>query len=243
MEKLASTKIKLATNIKLLVATLALVGSVGLAFILTSVSSAKPRKSIANTTAMYIAPSAIPWGYVVYDGYGTVKWDSKFLSLSLSPKAATQPSETHSALVVSNGSFQQPYEASFSLKTTKQLRSGSAPNPWEVGWFVFGYKDTGKFKYLILKPNGYGVELGESLLNDQQNFLYTSPINQDNFSINTTYNIVLRAQDNVITVTVNGKQYAQYTMSPKDQLTADGQYGFYTEDASVVVSNIAVKQL
>lgn len=238
-----ATKTKLATNTKLLVATLALAGAAGLAFMLTTLSSASPRKSTTEATTMYASPSSIPWGYIVYDGYGTVKWNNKSASLSMSPKAATQPNETHSALVVSNGSYSQPYEASFSLKTTKQLRSGSAPNPWEVGWFVFGYKDTGKFKYLILKPNGYGVELGESLLNDQQNFLYTSPVNRDNFPINTAYNIILRVQNDVLTVVINGQQYVQYTMSPKDLLTPDGQYGFYTEDASVVVSNIAVKQL
>lgn len=186
--------------------------------------------------------AAASWnGTVVYDGYGSVSQTRN--SVTMIPKAATQPGETHAALVVSKQSVRQPFQLSYTMKTAQQLRTGSTPNPWEVGWVMFGYKKTGAFKYLVLKPDGYGLELGESLLHDNQNFLYTSVIGQDQFPVNTDNDVVIRVKKNVVTVTVNGKKHLQYTMSKKDALSADGQYGFYTEDASVQVTNIKMQQL
>ncbi len=184
-----------------------------------------------------------PWGKMVYDGFGSVKWDSKLKQVKMTPKVSTQEDETHAALVISDKNYKQPFELSYTMKTTKQLRTGSTPNPWEVGWAVFGYRTNGKFKYLILKPDGYGIELGESLLNDEQNFLYTSVFDQDFFPINKTYNVKIKAKDNVISVVVNGKKYMDYLMSDKDVLGVDGKFGFYTEDAAVVISNVVMKQL
>lgn len=189
------------------------------------------------------AQTSIPWGTVIYDGYGSVTWNVSRKQLMMKPLAATQPYETHAALVVSTKTLKQPFQLSYTMKTIKQLRTGSAPNPWETGWAVFGYKNDGKFKYTILKPQGYGIEIGESLLSDAQNFLYTSPLNQDFFPIGKNYSVVITAQNNIVTIMVNSKRYASYTMSNKDLLTADGQFGFYTEDAEVQVSNIVAKQL
>ncbi|MCX6781177.1 MAG: hypothetical protein NT003_03645 [Candidatus Magasanikbacteria bacterium] len=213
----------------------------------------KKINKILGAIALFLAV-AIPSGLVfaatygwdgttIFDGYGSVKWSASAHTLTMTPKAATQPSETHAALAVSGRVVHQPFQLSYTMKTVKQLRTGSAPNPWEVGWVIFGYKDTGEFKYLILKPKGYGLELGESLLLNKQNFLHTSTLGQYNFPVNANYNVVLRAQKNVITVSVNGKKYLQYTMSAKDTLPVDGKYGFYTEDASVKISNIKMQQL
>jgi len=107
--------------------------------------------------------------YEVWNGYGSTSWSNT--TLALLPKAPTEPSETHSALVVSKTSLKPPYRVQFNLTTVSQLRLNSPPYPCEVGWFVFGYKQDGKFKYILLKPNGYGIEFGESLLNDAQNYL------------------------------------------------------------------------
>ncbi|MCX6780060.1 MAG: hypothetical protein NT034_02685 [Candidatus Magasanikbacteria bacterium] len=194
---------------------------------------------------VHTTPALInPWdGTIIYDGYGSVNWDATSGKLTMVPKAATASNETHAALMVSKTSYHQPYKLSFNMKTTAQLRTGSPANAWEVGWVAFGYKDDGKFKYLTLKPNGYGLELGESLLNLKQAFLYTSAFNQDQFPINQDYSVVIGAQNNVITITINGKQYTQYTVGSKDALSVDGKYGFYTEDAAVQFSNIKMQQL
>ena len=196
-----------------------------------------PTTTTTTSTPISTVSPSLTW-QTVFDGYGSVSWNSTTTELTMSPKAATQPSETHSALVISNQTLQQPYQISYTVNTTKQLRTGSTPNAWEVAWGVFGYKTDGKFKYLILKPNG--LEIGESLLNLAQNFLVTT---SDAFPINTDYNVDMTAINNVLTLKVNGKQYAQYTLSGKDQLSLDGKFGFYTEDASVKFSNIVARQL
>jgi len=188
---------------------------------------------------------SIPWGTAVWDGYGKVTWDPDLNQLRMIPQVATQPKETHSCLVVSNQAYSQPYQFSFTMKTIKQLRENSPPNPWEVGWAVFGYKNTGadagKFKYAIFKPNG--LEIGESLLNDIQNDLFTSVVGQTDFPINTDYNVVISVANNVVTVTVNGAEIKKYTMDSADVLTADGLVGVYNEDSEVVVSNFKAEQL
>lgn len=190
-------------------------------------------------TSAYTQDTVIPLSWqTIYNGYGTVSWNSTNTVLTMSPKTATQAAETHAALVVSNESLTQPYEVTYTMKTNKQLRTGSTPNAWEVAWGLFGYKTDGKFKYFILKPNGF--ELGESLLNLAQNFLYTS---STTFPINTAYNVDTIVANNIVTIKVNGTTYLQYTMSSKDQLTADGKIGLYTEDANVTFSNIVAKQL
>lgn len=176
----------------------------------------------------------------VWNGYGSTSWSNN--TLTLLPKASTQASETHSALVVSRTSLKPPYRVQFNLTTVSQLRQNFPPNPWEVGWFVFGYKPDGKFKYFLLKPNGYGLELGESLLNDAQNFLYTSPFNKDFFPAGQTYAVDMDVQKQNITITINGIRYLYYTLSTKDQLSLDGKIGFYSEDAKVLIDNVRVTQ-
>lgn len=183
------------------------------------------------------------WGaaqfYELWNGYGYTAWSGG--TLTLSPEAALSPGETHSAFVLSTKRLKQPYRIHARMVTTAQLRQGSQPNPWEVGWFVFGYTN-GRFKYLVLKPNGYGIELGESLGNNAQNFLYTSPVGQLDFPVNQAQDVDLVARNNILTVIVNGVTVLTYKMTAKDVLGLGGNMGFYTEDATVQVSNIQVIQ-
>lgn len=210
-------------------------------------------KAVKLRKAAEVGEKPIPWGTVVFDGYGEVRWNDKQKQLTMAPKPSVikrenrdEPQETHGALVISNESYKQPFQLSYTMRTTKQLRENEPPNDWEVGWAVFGYKDDGKFKYTVLKPNGSGLEIGESLLNDAQEFLATSESGKDQFPINKDYNVVMRVENNVVTIIVNGKQYPSYTMfadGAKDHLTPDGKYGFYTEDASIWVSRIRMQQI
>ena len=197
--------------------------------------------SVSNFPAPRIPPTpASPSFDVVYNGYGEVELGPTIL---LSPRASTRSSETHAALVTSREMYRGNYEASFKLTNLAQLRTGSMSNPWEVGWFVFGYKPDATFKYLILKPNGYGVELGESLRNDRQNFLYTSPVGTDNFPVGVTYNMRVRVENGVITLFVDGIERMRYRVSSRDLLSTDGKIGFYAEDAAVKIENISARAL
>lgn len=188
--------------------------------------------------------SEVPWGKVVWDGYGKVGWNPKLQELVMIPKAPVGPSEEHSTLVVSNQVFKQPFRMSFTMNTMAQLRIGAEPNQWEVGWAVFGYQENGKFKYVTLKTNG--LEIGESLLNDAQVFPYTAPFSPGIYPIGFEYSQVIEVRDNIISITVDGekiKEYTMFTPGSADTLNPEGRVGFYSEDAAVKVSNIVLEQL
>lgn len=177
---------------------------------------------------------------VIYDGYGTV--DIQNATIVLEPKAATQPSETHAALVKSDTAHTGDYTFSATMRTEAQLRTGSEPNPWEVGWLAFGYKPDGTFKYLILKPNGYGIELGEFLGGTTQNFLWTSQVGADDFSIGRDYRVDIRVRGEVIEIWIDGAKRLSYIQTQTDRLSSDGAVAFYSEDARAVFSHIQVLQ-
>lgn len=188
--------------------------------------------------------STIPWGKTMWDGYGKVGWNPKLQELVMIPKSPNGPNEEHSALVVSNQIFKQPFRMSFTMNTIAQLRTGAEPNEWEVGWAVFGFEEGGKFKYATLKTNG--LEIGESLLDDKQTFPYTAPFTPGIYPIGADYRQVIEVRDNVISVTVNGEKIKDYTMfapGSTDTLPPDGRVGFYSEDAAVKVSDIVFEQL
>ncbi len=199
---------------------------------------ARPVQVIASEP---VPPSIEPEHYSqIFNGYGEVNIDEANSNVFLSPMLATSPGETHSALVVSQTSLQGDFSVNYTVNTSSQLRTGSTPNPWETGWFVFGYKPDGTFKYLILKPNGYGIELGESLGNDAQNFLWTSRVGEYSFNIGQSYKVTLEVRGNEIILGVDGVERLRYQMTSKDLLDTNGKYGFYTEDASVTFSDIQI---
>ncbi len=166
----------------------------------------------------------------VYNGYGTNTYQSGVWRLD--PKASAQQDETHASLVISPQTLSRDWKIRVRMTPEKQLRSGTTPNPWETGWIVFGYKPDGTFKYLILKPNGYGVELGEYAGNGQ-NFLYTSSVGALDFPIGKTYDVMLQSNRGTISAYVNGARVMRYKMSVKDMLSTSGRLGWYTEDARV----------
>ncbi len=174
----------------------------------------------------------------VYDGYGSV--DISRRSIEMSPMASTSPDETHAAFVVSQKILPSRFDVRFTMTTQAQLRKGSNPNPWEVGWFTFGYTPQGTFKYLILKPDGYGVELGEFLGGWNQNFLYTSSVGEQSFATGVPHDVFMKVRDGRIGVWVDSIFVMDYQMNDRDVLPASGAIGFYTEDARVQVSNVRV---
>lgn len=187
----------------------------------------------------------------VFTGFGTVEIDQAANTVDLTPMMATSPAETHAALVASYEILANVYEISMTVTNNAQLRQNSAPNPWEAPWIVFGY-DTATdslgnpdqtFTYLILKPNGYGLELGESLIDDGQNFLWTSTVGADSYNVGQSYDVTINVNGNVITVTIDGVEKFVFSNTAARTLSLNGKFGFYTEDADVTFSNINVQVL
>ena len=172
---------------------------------------------------------------IVYTGYGTVGIENGLLSMA--PMVAKALSETHAPLVAVNSnswnSTWNDYSFSVKMNTTQQLRVGSTPNPWEVGWLLFRYSDAQHFYYFSQKTNG--IELGK-FNNGSQTFLATA--DNPKLTLNTwnTYKIVVKA--NNIKVSINGTQVVDYTDNSTPYLT--GRVGLYNEDAETLSDNVAV---
>src|SRR5687767_5169969 len=117
--------------------------------------------------------------------------------LVLSPQASSSPDETHAAMVVSQASFSDVrFSAGFT--TLEQLRTGSAPNPWESAWAVFGYTDDDHFYYVAFKPNGWELGKVDPAYPGGQRFLATgsTPVS----AVGTEHSFDIQQDGNVIKV-------------------------------------------
>jgi hypothetical protein len=150
----------------------------------------------------------------------------------LSSQPPTSPSETHSALLTSTASWGDGTLA-YTATTLQQLRQGSAPNPWEVAWSMFRFRDLQDYYYFILKPNGF--ELGKKQGSDAQVFLVTGPTPR--LQIGRSNRIVISAIGARIRVSVDGVQVLDYT---DPQPLGAGSVGLYEEDASVQFDHLSV---
>jgi hypothetical protein len=155
----------------------------------------------------------------VWDGYGSIERQGDLWALT--PKVSTEENETHSAFVLSKERY---FCRTLQVEVTniRQLRKNDPPNPWEVGWVVFGAKDERDFWYAILKTNG--MEIG-TFDHDIQNFKATSETPVAEIGETYTYNI--QFNPHAIAFWVDGGHKLRVPGTPR------GRIGFYTEDAAV----------
>jgi hypothetical protein len=131
------------------------------------------------------------------------------------------------------------------VKTNKQLRQNSAPNPWEVAWIMWRYQDDWHHYYFIFKPNG--IELGKKHNENQaeeQIFLYTAiepKLRMDEW--NTWY---IKMCGNHIEI---GLEMAEGSMQKvvdyydNMPIEGPGNIGLYTEDAHVQFDDVYIASL
>ena len=176
---------------------------------------------------------------VVFAGYGSVVTTKS--SFTISPKAATTPDATHAALVVSNQSFTAvKLNLSAKMTTTKQLRTGSAPNPWEVGWLVWDYTDNEHFTYAIAKPNGWELGKRDPAYPGGQRFLATGSEVKVPVGATASYAVTRTVSANGTTTTVlkiQGVTVARFT--DRERPYTSGAVGFYSEDATVTMTALS----
>lgn len=214
------------------------------------------KKILLSLGLVFILPmSAVAFSLtdfnLIYNGYGNVEISADLNQVELQPMIATQPGETHAALVLSDKPLSGNYKLDFTVENQAQLRQGSSPNPWEAPWLVFGYKPGADgivapdrtFSYLILKTNGYGLEFGEALPNNGQNFLWTSNVGADSYDVGQPYHVSIKVENEVVTVSVDGIQKFVFSDTTRRLLTSDGYFGFYSEDAQVKFSDLQVTSL
>jgi hypothetical protein len=147
-------------------------------------------------------------------------------ALTLRSAVPSSPGETHSALVTSRRTWRD-VTISFTTTTLAQLRVGSAPNVWEVGWVMFRFLDLEDYYYFILKTNGF--ELGKKHGSDAQIFLATGDLPR--LELNRAHRIRVDVDGPRIRVSVDGVRALDFT-DPHPLLEA-GSIALYEEDSHV----------
>ena len=122
------------------------------------------------------------------------------------------------------------------MATSRQLRTGSAPNAWEVGWLLWHYTDNEHFYYVILKPNGWEIGKEDPAYPGAQRFLASSSSPQ--FPLGPWYRVRVVQSGGTIQLFVNDLLIA--TAFDNDSPYTGGRVGLYTEDAESYFDNITI---
>ena len=208
---------------------IALSAAVGAAVTFTETFSGMPTGScLADGTVLG------SWSFV-YDGFGCNRFQAARSNVTLAqrPMASTTLDETHGSLVLgpwASGDI----ELQVSTQTTEQLRTGSAPHPWEVGWVLWHFTDNVHFYYFIAKPNGWELGKADPAYPGAQRFLSTGP--SPAFPVGAWYRVRVVQNSATIQVFVNDQLVTTFT--DNEQPYAYGQIGLYTEDAAVQFDDV-----
>jgi Domain of Unknown Function (DUF1080) len=194
----------------------------------------------AVLVVMTLSQADIDRGWrVVYDGYGKVGVEETEKGGKvhyLSPMRPERPEETHAALKTTIARHHD-LQLTMRVRTVRQLRQRSTPNPWETAWIIWHYQDDRHFYYLTLKPNGWEIGKRDPAYPGGQRFLVSDklPI----YYFNTWYDIRIVQVGNTMAVWVNGQPLTRFTdsQSPYSQ----GQVGLYAEDAYAQFADVRVE--
>jgi len=170
-----------------------------------------------------------------FDGYGTTevrKLDYRVLQQR--PQASTAPGETHASLVTTRDRYDD-VDLSVKLRTVRQLRTGSTPNPWEVAWVLWSYTDNLHFYYLVLKPNGWELGKEDPAYPGAQRFLATGA---GSFPVGHWHSLRVQQVGSRITVWANGTLLTRLQDAERPYLS--GRVGLYNEDAEVRFTRVLV---
>lgn len=172
---------------------------------------------------------------VMWDGEGRVSFENGVLKLK--PKSSTEPTETHSALVVSKKSFLH-FTTEITYVNEAPLRQNSPPKPWELFWVFFNYqKDDPKrpTNYFIAKT--IGPELGKAFEEIRQTFFWTGDVLRAGFG-NENRLILQRTKSNFTA----SNAWWSWFWRPIDAgwVEKEGPLGLYTEDAEVTVKRVCI---
>jgi len=208
-------------------------------FISTTIFAATFAEDFSDMTTGVCYPDgalAGAWQFI-YNGYGCNGFRSASDNTMLfeRPKAPASPDETHASLVVG-----PMIGGDFTLRvwttTTRQLRTGSEPNPWEVGWVVWNYIDTDHFYYFIPKPNGWELGKRDPAYQGGQRFLATA--STPSYPIGAWHRIEVVQSGNTMKVSVNDLPITTFT--DRERPYSSGHVGMYSEDAETYFDDISV---
>jgi hypothetical protein len=151
------------------------------------------------------------------------------------PSAAIAESQTESALVLTTEKFKD-FKLSIDVRTDKQLRQNSPPNPWEVAWIIWKWNNNTHFYYFLVTTNGSEVGKYDGGINPaDQRILKTNSFPKALVGQWMHWDIFVK--DNKITIVVDGRTVFDFNDISSFN---DGTIGLYTEDADVSFDNVVV---
>ena len=195
----------------------------------------------------------------IFNGYGTTcvspigSGRRAAHALTLEPEASTSPTVAHANLATTIASFNSGagYTLNVTHLTTRQLRTGSSPNPWEVGWVLWNYADNDHFYNVILKPNGWEVDK-EYLAGGIQAQQFLATRSRPVFPVGTVYQVrvVQTVSNGVPTFAVSaggagGSLQSLVTVtdpgaSASGRAYTSGKVGLYAEDSAAQYQSVMV---
>jgi hypothetical protein len=191
-----------------------------------------------------------------YNGYGgqRVKEEGSNNIFYAYPKTSTTSGETHASLTVSSTKYANA-QVEWSMRTDKQLRTGSSPNSWEVAWGMIKYVDSTHHYYIVVKPNGQ-YEFGKkdylpAETGEHQIFLKTGSLPSGvSWELGRWYDMKAVIDGTMITVDVDGKRLFDFKddggtgkRAQTSVLAGEGSFGMYEEDAAVAFDDVHIKPL
>ena len=188
---------------------------------LTGAGTAAAGKPVRTPAASFASQWHTWWGNATFASGGA----------TLSSRVPTAPAETHSALITTKRTWRDQ-TISFTQTTLGQLRKGSAPNVWEVGWVMFRFRDLENYYYFIPKPNGF--ELGKKHGSDAQIFLATG--NAPGIAVGASTKIVIQTRGARIQAWIDGVKVVDFT---DPHPLGAGSVGLYEEDSQVRFTSFA----
>jgi Domain of Unknown Function (DUF1080) len=176
---------------------------------------------------------------VVYDGYGKVGVEETEKGEQvhyLSPMRPERAEETHAALKITNEAHRD-LQLTLRVRTVRQLRQRSAPNPCETAWVIWHFQDERHFYYLTLKPNGWEIGKRDPSYPGGQRFLISDKL--PTYYFNTWYDVRIVQVGNTMAVWVNGYPLARFA-DDRSPYT-EGHVGLYAEDAYAQFADVRVE--
>ena len=177
---------------------------------------------------------------LVFNGYGEAghQGHGPGATVTLAPTAPERGDETHAALAVTQERYGD-LVATVRVRTDRRLRAGR-PNPWEVAWVLWHYRDPEHFYAVALKPTGWEVTKQHPSFPGNQQFLATG--DHPRFPVGRWHTVRISQIGQEITVSADGALLTRITDTDPDAYR-DGALGLYCEDAAVSFTGFQISDL
>jgi len=189
----------------------------------------------------------------VYTGYGTMGVATATTKSGATnnyffehPKTSIHSNETRGSLATTTKAFSD-FKMTIDMKTVKQLRQNSAPNPWETAWVFWHYTDAYHNYVLVLKTNGLEIQKKDNNKQCDHCQIYLFENHDFPVKLGQWQTITLRVTNSAsgtphIKVWVNGVKAADFVDNkihqPNSPQLSHGYVGLYCEDSLVNFDNV-----